>query len=86
MTATLTMFGATTCEDTHRSRAYLQANQIAFTDINIDHDPEAERFVIFINGGNRNTPTLVLSNGKYRFTVTEPTDDELKAWLAQNGA
>jgi mycoredoxin len=85
MTATLTMFGATNCDDTKRSRLYMQTNQIAFRDINIDHDVEAERFVIFINGGNRNTPTLVLSNGKYRFAVTEPTDDELKAWLAQNG-
>ena len=78
---TLTMYGATHCEDTERTRIYLQRRGIPFRDINIDHDLDAERFVIFINDGNRDTPTLVLGSGRFKSILTEPSDEELEEVL-----
>ena len=38
----ITMYGATYCDDTHRTRAFFQHASVPFEDINIDHDEEAE--------------------------------------------
>jgi mycoredoxin len=51
--------------------------------VNIDHDAEAEQFVIFINGGNRSTPTLVLGAGKFKTILTEPTNAEFDSLFAR---
>lgn len=81
----LTMYGATHCEDTQHVREQLTAWLIPFSDINIDHDAVAEQFVIFINGGQRRTPTLVIGIGDRRTILTEPSDDLLKATLLDSG-
>jgi mycoredoxin len=81
----LTIFGATDCDDTARTRARLQALGISFKEVNIDHDPEAERFVLFINGGYRSTPTLVFGEGKFKLLVTEPEDEEIEQALSRAG-
>lgn len=81
----LTLYGATDCEDTEHVRNRLLAAHIPFREVNIDHAPEAERFVQFINHGNRSTPTLVFGEGKYKIILTEPTDAELDHVLIQAG-
>ena len=73
----LVMYGATDCDDTQRTRERLRQSGVTFEEVNIDHDVEAERFVLFINGGYRSTPTLVLDEGRRKVVLTEPTDDEL---------
>lgn len=78
------VYGAADCDDTQRTRAYLQAHQIAYDYTSIDEDKEAERFVIFINNGFRSTPTLVIGQGKRKIIFTEPTDEELAQELAHN--
>lgn len=78
------LYGATDCDDTERTQEHLRKHSIPFREVNIDHDPEAERFVIFINNGYRSTPTLVLGEGKRRIILTEPTDAELDEALAHN--
>jgi mycoredoxin len=83
MSPALTMYGATDCDDTERTRAFLQERHIPFREINIDHDPEAERFVLFINGGFRSTPTLVIGEGKRKLILTEPTNQELEEAIRQ---
>jgi glutaredoxin len=50
MPASIVMYGATYCEDTAAARKHLMKRGIPFHEVNIDHDPEAEQFVIFING------------------------------------
>jgi len=85
MPLSLTLYGATDCDDTERTRSHLRALGIPFHEVNIDHDPAAEQFVTFINRGNRSTPTLVLGDGKTKMIVTEPTDDELDQMLTQAG-
>lgn len=82
MSVPITMYGATDCEDTAHVSARLTALGLPFRYVNIDHDPEAERFVIFINGGFRSTPTLVIGEGKWKTVVTEPTDAQIDV-LAQ---
>lgn len=77
----LTLYGATDCDDTDRTRRRLQAHGAPFQEINIDQDAAAERFVIFINHGYRSTPTLVAGSGKFKIIVTEPEDDELERLL-----
>ena len=73
----LVMYGATDCDDTQRTRERLRQAGVSFGEVNIDHDAEAERFVVFINGGYRSTPTLVFDRGRRKVVLTEPTDAEL---------
>lgn len=81
----LTLYGATDCDDTERTRARLRELGLPFREVNIDRDPEAERFVIFINRGYRSTPTLVLGEGRFKIVVTEPSAEELVQALQQAG-
>ena len=81
----LTLYGAADCDDTERTRSRLLELGVPFREINIDHDPEAERFVIFINGGFRSTPTLVIGDGKHKTILTEPTTTELGEVLTLTG-
>lgn len=81
----LTLYGATDCDDTERTCKCLRELNIPFQEVNIDHDPEAERFVIFINRGYRRTPTLVFGEGKHKIIVVEPTNEELEQVLIQAG-
>lgn len=77
----IVLYGAVDCDDTQRTRAHLHARQIPFQEVSIDEDPEAERFVIFVNNGFRSTPTLVIGEGKRRVIYTEPSNAELDAEL-----
>lgn len=85
MSLPITVYGATHCEDTHRTRHHLQSLQIPFQEVNIDHAPEAERFVIFINNGGRSTPTVVFGDGKLKTVLTEPSNAELEEALVGAG-
>lgn len=82
MTLPITLFGAMDCDDTQRTRACLIKRGIQFCEINIDHEPDAERFVIYINAGFRSTPTLVIGEGKIKIILTEPDDTQLDEVLA----
>jgi mycoredoxin len=83
MSLPVTLYGSTNCDDTERTRAYLNALGVPFNEINIDDDPAAENFVIHINRGYRSTPTLVIGDGKVKILLTEPTNDELEKVLLQ---
>lgn len=73
----LTVYGRPDCDDTDLVRAHLQALGVAFAEVNIDEDAIANQFVLFINGGFRSTPTVVLGTGKCKVILTEPTELEL---------
>jgi mycoredoxin len=81
----LILYGATDCDDTERTRQRLHTLGIAFQEVNIDLDGEAERFIVFVNGGYRSTPTLVFGAGKFKLIVTEPTDEELSQAILRAG-
>ena len=81
----ITLFGATDCDDTQNTVELLQQLGIPFHLVNIDHDHEAERFVIFVNNGYRSTPTLVFGAARRKIILTEPDADELNAALVEAG-
>jgi mycoredoxin len=81
----ITIYGATDCDDTEHVRECLRRLSIPFQEVNIDHRPDAERFVIFINAGYRSTPTLIFGAGKRKTILTEPTDEELEDMLVEAG-
>jgi thioredoxin reductase (NADPH) len=73
----ITMYGATYCEDTARVRQYLTDRGISFDEVNIDLSPDAEKFVIFINSGARITPTLLIGESPLRIALTEPSNAQV---------
>jgi mycoredoxin len=85
MSEPLTVCGATYCDDTQRTRAYLKQHNIPFKEINIDHNAQAEQFVIFVNKGYRSTPTLIIGDGKRKLVFTEPSNVELAQILVEAG-
>jgi glutaredoxin len=82
MSLPITVYGATHCEDTAATRLHLRSRGIDYEYVNIDHDPAAEQFVVFVNRGHRSTPTVVVGDGRSKLIMTEPTDSELDDLLA----
>jgi mycoredoxin len=85
MPLSITVYGATDCDDTQRTRNRLRLLNVPFREVNIDHDKEAERFVVFINSGSRSTPTLVIGEGKVKMIMTEPTNAEIDELVIRAG-
>jgi mycoredoxin len=85
MPLSITVYGATDCDDTQRTRNRLRLLNVPFREVNIDHDKEAERFVVFINSGSRSTPTLVIGGGKVKTIMTEPTNAEIDELVIRAG-
>lgn len=53
------IYGTEWCGDCRRARQFLDQHNIPYQWINIDHDKEAERFVLTTNHGMRSVPTLL---------------------------
>ncbi len=81
----ITLYGGDDCDDTERVAGRLRAWGVPFSEVILERDPAAERFVIFINGGFRSTPTLVFGDGRLKTVLTEPTDEELVEALGRAG-
>ena len=79
--SSIVIYGATTCDDTERTREFLHKRGIPFEEVNIDHDRAAEQFVIFLNNGYRSTPSLVSGEGRRKTILVEPTNEELENLL-----
>ena len=71
---TITVYGAYWCPDCRRSKQFLGEHQIPYNWVDIEEDPEAERFVIETNNGKRIIPTIVFADGE---SLTEPTNSQL---------
>ena len=71
---TLTMYSTQWCGYCQRLKAQLERAGVEFTEIDIEHSPEAAQFVESINGGNQTVPTVVLPNGK---AMTNPSINQL---------
>jgi glutaredoxin len=68
------------CGDCRRARRFFDRRAIAYRWIDIDHDPEGERFVLTTNQGKRSVPTILLQSGEI---LVEPTDQQLANSFAQ---
>ncbi|HKW56783.1 MAG TPA: glutaredoxin family protein [Candidatus Acidoferrum sp.] len=60
----ITIYTAFWCPDCHRTKAFLKERSIAFREIDIEMDPQAEEIVIKANNGKRKIPTLEVG-GRY---------------------
>lgn len=58
-----TMYTTPWCGYCHRLKAQLDREGIAFTIVDIEHDPSAADIVMAVNNGNQTVPTLVFADG-----------------------
>jgi len=70
----IVLYGVDWCPDCRRARAVLAREQIAYLDVNVDRDPQAESFVKELNRGFRSVPTIIFPDGR---VLVEPRDDQL---------
>lgn len=61
---TMTIYSTAWCGYCHRLKAQLHRAGVTFTEIDIEDDPEAARFVAAVNGGNMTVPTVALPDGR----------------------
>lgn len=72
------IFATDWCYDCRRARKFFDRNQIPYDWINIDREPDGERFVLEVNNGMRSVPTIVFTDGTI---LVEPGEAALRAKL-----
>jgi glutaredoxin len=72
--AEIVLYGADGCGDCRRAKAWLREHEVAFTDVDVEHDDAARDRAIEIAGGRKNIPVIVLPDGK---VLVEPTNTQL---------
>ena len=70
---TVTVYGSSSCEDTDRARRYLDLSQIPYEFLDVDAQPELNRYIASLNGGKRVIPTIRINN----HTLINPDNQEL---------
>ncbi len=70
------------CGDCVRSKVFLKKHNIAFNEINVDSNNEANEYIKTLQNSQRRIPTIVFSDGSF---LVEPTDIELEEKLTQLG-
>ena len=74
------VLGRDTCEDTIRSRGYLDTQGIPYVYRNVELDADADAWNRSFNGGERVTPVILVGDPKNPTSVlVEPSDDDLEA-------
>ncbi|HVU71780.1 MAG TPA: mycoredoxin [Mycobacteriales bacterium] len=69
MASGLTIYSTTWCGYCTRLKNQLTRAGVAFDEVDIEAEPEAEALVRAANGGNATVPTLVFADGR---TLTNP--------------
>jgi mycoredoxin len=73
------MYSTPWCGYCRRLKAQLEREGIAYTEVDIEAQPDAAEYVMSVNGGNQTVPTVVLPDGS---ALTNPSLAEVKARLA----
>jgi mycoredoxin len=81
MAKQLAVYGTDWCEDTQRTRHFLDAGGIAYRYINIEEDDAAMQWVLRQNDGTQKTPTVDLGG----LVLSVPSDGELETGLRRQG-
>ena len=74
----ITMLTTSWCGDCVRLKRQLTDLDIPYTEVNIEQAPDAEEFVLAVNGGNRTVPTVVFPDGS---TAAEPSGNDVQERL-----
>ena len=75
----LVVYGTSWCGDCHRTKRFLDRNQVPYRWVDADEVPGATEVVMAINRGRRSMPTLVFPDGT---TMSEPSNPDLKFYGA----
>ena len=76
----LTMYTTTWCGFCKNLKRQLAKAGVEVTEVDIERDPEAAKFVEEVNGGNQTVPTLLFADGS---TMVNPSAKEVQAHLAE---
>jgi mycoredoxin len=76
---TITMYSTTWCGYCQRLKKQLEREGIGYTEVNIEHVPDAAEFVMQVNNGNQTVPTVLFPDGS---ASTNPSLAEVKARLS----
>ncbi|MEV6808845.1 mycoredoxin [Streptomyces sp. NPDC051132] len=79
MQGTVTMYSTTWCGYCRRLKSQLDREGIAYSEINIEQDPDSAAFVEKANDGNQTVPTVLFPDGS---TLTNPSLAQVKQKLA----
>ncbi|HZI97999.1 MAG TPA: mycoredoxin [Actinomycetales bacterium] len=74
----VTMFSTTWCGYCRVLKKAMDREGIAYTEVNIEHQPEAADFVMGVNGGNQTVPTVLFPDGS---AATNPSLAEVRTRL-----
>jgi mycoredoxin len=77
MPATVTLYSAPWCGYCRIAKRFLDENNVAYTEVNIDEDEDAARQVEQWNKGNRTIPTLNIDGT----ILTNPSPAQLRQIL-----
>lgn len=80
MTTDITLYGANWCGDCRRTKHYLERNEIPYTSIDLEANPDQIETVMAYNDGRRSIPVVVFADGTH---LTEPSDAEMDAMLGR---
>jgi len=78
VTPEITIYGNSWCGGSRRARLLFDQHHIPYRWVDIEQDPEGEKYVLQKNGGKRIIPTLEFPDGSI---LAEPTNAELAAKL-----
>jgi mycoredoxin len=67
----ITIYCTSWCVDCHRTTRFLKERGVAFSEINIDEEPDAEDLVMQVNEGHRKVPTIKVGE---RYFACSPFD------------
>jgi mycoredoxin len=83
MPGTVTMYSTTWCGYCRRLKSQLDREGIAYTEVNIEQDPQSAAFVEQANGGNQTVPTVLVvpPNGRENIVMTNPSLAQVKQAL-----
>ncbi len=79
----VTMYTTQWCGFCKRLKAQLGRVGVEMTEVDIERDEEAARFVESVNGGNQTVPTLLFADGT---TMCNPSAAQVQAKLAELAA
>ncbi len=77
-TELVTMYSTPWCGYCRRLKSQLDREGIAYSEVDIEQDPEAADLVTQINGGNQTVPTVTFPDGS---AMTNPSLAQVKARL-----
>ena len=76
----LTMYTTTWCGFCKNLKRQLGKAGVEITEVDIERDHEAAKFVENVNGGNQTVPTLLFADGS---TMVNPSAKQVQAHLAE---